>query len=67
MVAIVPTSAPAGMTIELMAYQYGLTLLYGVIRETFSSLTSKMEFGHCMLPTMSFLDETFEPKVVSSV
>lgn len=43
-----------------MALQYGLTLLYGLIREQISNLTHRMMWGQAMLPTMNFLDEKHE-------
>jgi pyrroline-5-carboxylate reductase len=43
-----------------IALQYGLTLLYGLIREQISNLTHRMMWGQAMLPTMSFLDEKHE-------
>jgi hypothetical protein len=42
-----------------LAYQYGLTLLYGVIREQMSALSARMQWGHVMLQTMSFMDESW--------
>ena len=51
---------------EKMAYQYGLTLLFGVVREQLMALTLKMSNGSMMLPTMSFLDET-PPEIKLSV
>ncbi|NML60553.1 hypothetical protein HHL21_05510 [Massilia sp. RP-1-19] len=45
--------------IDDMAVKYGYTMLYGQIRERLSGLTSRMRKGTLILPTMSFMDETF--------
>lgn len=41
-----------------MAHEYGLTLLYGIIREQFAATTARMRGGTKMLPTLSFIGET---------
>lgn len=41
-----------------MVHEYGLTLLYGIIREQFAATTSRMRGGTKMLPTLSFMGET---------
>ncbi|MGE8318349.1 MAG: hypothetical protein ACN6O3_06340 [Comamonas sp.] len=42
------------------ALVYGLTLLYGAIRDHVLSLTQKMDRGPLLVPTMSFMDESFD-------
>jgi hypothetical protein len=44
-----------------MVNEYGLTLLYGIIREQFAATTSRMRGGTKMLPTLSFIGETDKP------
>lgn len=40
-----------------IAYEYGLTILYGNIREQIATLTSRMRPGIRFLPTLSFIGE----------
>lgn len=40
------------------ALEYGQALLYGVIRENLLSLTSRMQHGARMLPTISFMGDS---------
>jgi hypothetical protein len=49
---------PKDKKCEDMAYEYGLTILYGNIREHFATISSRMEPGVRFLPTLSFLGET---------
>jgi len=42
---------------EDAAYEYGLTMLYGMVREQFSAITSRMLPGIRTLPTLSFIGE----------
>ncbi|WP_374317204.1 hypothetical protein [Aquabacterium sp.] len=42
---------------EDAAYEYGLTMLYGMVREQFAAITSRMLPGIRMLPTLSFIGE----------
>lgn len=42
---------------EDAAYEYGLTMLYGMVREQFSAITSRMLPGTRTLPTLSFIGE----------
>ncbi len=56
-ITVLPDRAKGSLSDDDMALQYGLTLLYGVIREQISTLTYKMSWGQVMLPTMTFLDE----------
>ena len=56
-ITILPDRAKGKLSDDDMALQYGLTLLYGVIREQISTLTYKMTWGQVMLPTMTFMDE----------
>ena len=60
-VTILPGRGEGTLSEEDLALQYGLTLLYGVIREQISTLTYKMIWGQVMLPTMTFLDEKTIP------
>jgi len=55
--AIVQEESPSRMPPGLLAWQYGMTMLYGLIRETVASQTLRMPNGRLMLPTMSFLGE----------
>lgn len=41
---------------EKMAFENGLALVYGAIREMVSNITSRSAFGRLMLPTASFFD-----------
>lgn len=55
LVAVVKDGEPAH--IKKMAYQYGLQFAFGSIREVLLNLTSRMQHGSMLLPTMSFMDE----------
>lgn len=66
-VAVLPGRKELKVSDDDMALQYGLTLLYGVIREQLSTLTYKMMWGQVMLPTMNFMSEkTLEPQAESA-
>ena len=66
-VAVLPGRKELKVSDDDMALQYGLTLLYGVIREQLSTLTYKMMWGQVMLPTMNFMsDKTLEPQAESA-
>ena len=65
-ISILPDRAKGEISEEDLALQYGLTLLYGVIREQISTLTCKMVWGQVMLPTMTFLDEKTQPAETTS-
>jgi len=56
-IVVLPDRKVGKLTDDDVALQYGLTLLYGIIREQISTLTYKMPWGQVMLPTMTFLDE----------
>lgn len=56
-IAVAPDRAHKDLSDEDIALQYGLTLLYGVIREQLGALTYRMSWGQAMLPTMNFMDE----------
>ncbi len=60
-IVVLPDRGEGTISEEDLALQYGLTLLYGVIREQISTLTYKMVWGQVMLPTMTFLDEKKQP------
>ncbi len=45
---------------NVYAAKYGLTLLYGAIRDQVHALSSQMSRGRLLLPTMSFEDERYE-------
>ena len=67
-VAVLPGRKELEVSDDDMALQYGLTLLYGVIREQLSTLTYKMMWGQVMLPTMNFMSEkTLEPPTESAI
>lgn len=57
-IAVMPTRTPGKVSDDDLALQFGLTLLYGVIREQLTNLTHRMTWGDIQLPTMNFLDET---------
>lgn len=59
-IALMPNRKAGTTSDDDLAVQFGLTLLYGVIREQLSALTYKMTWGQVLLPTMNFLDEVFE-------
>jgi hypothetical protein len=42
---------------EDISFEYGLAILYGMIREQFASITSRMQPGIRLLPTVSFIGE----------
>ncbi|MBU3649155.1 MAG: hypothetical protein FGM28_02475 [Limnohabitans sp.] len=42
---------------ECLAYQYGLTILYGSIRETFTTMANRMGQHGAFLPVLSFMEE----------
>lgn len=44
-------------SVEKMAFQYGLQFAFGSVRELLLSMTSRMQYGPMLLPTMSFMDE----------
>lgn len=44
-------------SVKDMVLEYGLTLLYGIVREQLIATTARMPNGASMLPTMSFLGE----------
>jgi|GEM_PF-2623104 hypothetical protein len=56
-IVVMPDRKVGKLTDDDVALQYGLTLLYGIIREQISTLTYKMPWGQVMLPTLTFLDE----------
>jgi len=56
-IAVLKHSPESKISERDMALQYGLTLLWGAVREQLSTLTHKMPHGAAMLPTMSFMDE----------
>lgn len=60
-VAVMPDRPPGNVTDEDLAFQYGLALVYGVIREQLGALTRRMPWGDALLPTMSFLDDRCTP------
>jgi hypothetical protein len=45
------------MNPEDAAFEYGLAMLYGMIREQFASITSRMQLGTRLLPTISFMGD----------
>lgn len=47
---------------ETMAFENGLALVYGAIREMVSNITSRSAFGKLMLPTASFFGTLEEHK-----
>lgn len=59
-IGLMPNRTPGTVSDDDLAVQFGLTLLYGVIREHLSNLTYKMTWGQVLLPTMTFLDESFD-------
>ncbi len=59
-IAVLPSREVKNTTNDDIALQFGLTLLYGLIREQISNLTHRMMWGQAMLPTMNFLDEKHE-------
>jgi len=46
-----------GRSAEDVAFEYGLAILYGMIREQFASISSRMLPGMRLLPTLSFMGE----------
>ena len=52
--------------IDDAAAKYGFTMLFGQIRESLLSMTSRMKKGPLLLPTMSFMDTTYEGTEFSS-
>lgn len=56
-IVILPERKPLKISDPDLALQYGLTLLYEVIREQLATLTYRMSWGQALLPTMTFLDE----------
>jgi len=50
-----------------LAFEYGLTILYGNIREQFAGLTARMSPGIRFLPTLSFIGEKPSEAPVSDV
>ena len=44
-------------SVQDMVFEYGLSLLYGMMREQFSNTTSRMTNGLKLLPIMSFMGE----------
>jgi len=66
-VVVMPGRKMVNSSDDDIALQYGLTMLYGAIREQISTLTSKMTHGQAMLPTLTFLDEKFgDPKTLAA-
>lgn len=59
-ISILPNRKQGSISDDDLALQFGLTLLYGLIREQIGNLTYKMMWGQALLPTMSFLDEKHE-------
>lgn len=49
-------------SVEDMVLEYGLALLYGMLREQFATTTARMSSGQKLLPTLSFLGEKSTPK-----
>lgn len=60
-VAVMPEREINSLSDDDLVLQYGLTLLYGIIREQLSTLTYKMTAGQALLPTMTFLEEKYSP------
>ena len=50
-----------------LAFEYGLTILYGNIREQFAGLTARMRPGIRFLPTLSFIGEKPSEPMVEEV
>lgn len=48
---------------ETMAFENGLAMVYGAIREMVSNITSRSAFGKLMLPTASFFGTLEEHKL----
>lgn len=44
------------LTPEIAARQYGLTLLFGVMREQLLTVTGRMPYGQRLLPVVSFME-----------
>lgn len=44
-------------TPEQMAYQYGLSILYGAVRESFATMASRMGHPRLCLPLLNFMGE----------
>ncbi len=59
-IAVLPSREMKNTNNDDIALQFGLTLLYGLIREQIINLTHKMMWGQATLPIMSFLDEKLE-------
>lgn len=64
-IAVLPDRRMNEISDDDLALQYGLTLLYGVVREQLGALTYRMSWGQAMLPTMTFMDEKSLATVVS--
>ncbi len=43
---------------EQMAYQHGLSVLYGAIRESFATMAARMGYPQVCLPLLNFMGET---------
>lgn len=54
-VAVVRDDEPE--TVRRMAFQYGLQFAFGSVRDLLLTMTSRMQYGPMLLPTMSFMDE----------
>lgn len=55
-IACIPETL-GGRNPEDVAFEYGLAILYGMIREQFASISSRMQPGIRLLPTLSFMGE----------
>jgi hypothetical protein len=58
-IAVLPDRKQGTVGDDDLAMQYGLTLLFGTVREQLSTITYKMPWGQVLLPTMTFLDEKY--------
>lgn len=54
-VACVNKVEGVGKLPEVLAKEYGLTLLFGMVREYFANITARMNPGLRLLPTVTFL------------
>ena len=64
-ITIDSTLCKADTNINDLATKNGLTMLYGQVRELLLSSTSRMKRGAFMLPTMSFMDATFNAPIAA--
>lgn len=65
-ISIDPKRLAPGLVPDDSAAKFGFTMLFGQIREALTTMTGRMNSGQFVLPTMSFMDATFDASAVEN-